>query len=295
MFRYFLSLTLVLHTNTKQLNLSNSQNISKENIMAALPSKLTLASYLQRWDANTNTLSVHLLVMPTGSPLNPLGTGLPVADPGPAFADSNLVFKAFLSKNWQQMPGFSDVDTNEVLSPAMPANRQVIFNELAAQFKITKLEVAPERTNIALLEQRMVHKHLMSTYTNSFAFVAPKTKLASTDDTYACLLNCPPKTPPTPKPIDDSVSWAEALSFALRQPRLAREIGCASQSSRFAKKWRLVVCQPRCLERLRQPNQHRRFFENLWHSSTCTQYKSALIHTCAFPSSGRSNHHGASR
>jgi len=188
--------------------------------MAAIPPKLTLASYLQRWDANTNTLSVHLLVMPTGSPFNPLGSGLPVADPGPAFADCTLVFKAFLSKNWQQLPGFSEVDTDEVLSPAMPDNRQALFNELAAQFKITKTEAVPVRK-----AELMVRKHLMSTYTNSFAFVAPKTKLASTGDTYACLLNCPPKKPPIPKLIDDSVSWAEALSFALRQPRLAQEMG----------------------------------------------------------------------
>ena len=65
--------------------------------MATIPPKLTLAPYLQRWDAKTNTLSVHLLVMPTGNPLNPLGFG---ANPGPSFADCNLVFKAYLSKNW---------------------------------------------------------------------------------------------------------------------------------------------------------------------------------------------------
>jgi hypothetical protein len=118
------------------------------------------------------------------------------------------------------MPGFSEVDTEEVLSPAMPVNRTALFNELAAQFKITKSEAVPVRK-----AELMVRKHLMSTYTSSFAFVSPKTKLASTDDTYACLLNCPPKQPPKPKPIDDSVSWAEAMSFALRQPRLAREMG----------------------------------------------------------------------
>lgn len=188
--------------------------------MAATPPKLTLAPYLQRWDANASTLAAHLLVMPTGSPLNPLGTGLPVPDPGPAFANCNLVFKAFLSKTWQQMPGFSEVDTHEILSPTMPLNRTAFFNELAVQFKITKSEAVPIRK-----AELMVRKHLMSTYTKSFAFVAPKTKLASTDDSYICLLNCPPKTPPTPKPIDDSVSWAEAISFALRQPRLAREMG----------------------------------------------------------------------
>lgn len=188
--------------------------------MATLPHKLTLASYLQRWDADTNTLATNLLVMPTGSPLNPLGTGLPVADPGPAFADCKLVFSAMLSKNWQQLPGFSEVDSSEVLSPAMPANRQALFKGLADQFKITKSEAVAVRK-----QELMVRKHLMSSYTKSFAFVAPKTKLASTDDTYACLLNCPPKIPPAPKPIDTSVSWAEAISFALRQPQLARAMG----------------------------------------------------------------------
>lgn len=188
--------------------------------MPTAPHKLTLATYLQRWDAATNILSVHVLVMPTGNPLNPLGSGLPVPDPGPAFADCNLIFKACLSKNWQQLPGFSEVDSTEVLSPVMPNNRQTLFNELAAQFKITKSEAVPIRK-----AELMVRKHLMNTYTESFAFVAPKTKLASTDDSYACLLKCPPKKPPIPKPIDNSVSWAEALSFALRQPRLAREMG----------------------------------------------------------------------
>lgn len=194
--------------------------------MATLAPKLTLAPYLQRWDADTSTLSVNLLVMPTGSPLNPLGTGLPVADPGPAFADCKLVLNALLSKNWQQLPGFSEVDTTEALSPTMPSRRTALFKGLANQFKITKSEAPAVRK-----AELMVRKHLMSSYTKSFAFVAPKTKLASTDDTYACLLNCPPKKPPAPKPIDDSVSWAEALSFAVRQPRLAREMGIVYELS----------------------------------------------------------------
>ncbi len=192
--------------------------------MATIPQKLTIASYLQKWDAATNILSVNILVMPSGNPLEPLGIGLPETvpptNPGPLFANCNLVFKAFLSKNWQQMPGFSDVDATEILSPLMPVNRTALFNELATQFKITKSEAVPVRK-----PEFMVRKHLMSTYTNAFPFIAPKTKLASTDDTYTCFLNCPPKVPAVPKPIDDSVSWAEALSFTLRQPLLARELG----------------------------------------------------------------------
>src|SRR5690348_6438835 len=106
----------------------------------ANPPKLTLAPYLQRWDASTNTLSVNLLVMPIGSPFIPLGSGLGAPDPGPGFADAKFAFKACLSKDWQQMPGFSTVDTTQVLNPPMPANRHAIFNELANQFTITKAE-----------------------------------------------------------------------------------------------------------------------------------------------------------
>lgn len=188
--------------------------------MAPQPPKLTLAPFLQRWDADTGTLSAHLLVMPSGNPLHPLGLSLPIADPGPNFADCTLVFKAFLSKNWQQMPGFSDVDATDLVAPTMPLNRRVLFTELANQFKITKSEAVPVRK-----AEFMVRKHLMSSYARSFAFTGTKTKLASTDDSYSCLLKCPPKNPPTPKPIDDSVSWAEALSFGLRLPKLAREMG----------------------------------------------------------------------
>jgi hypothetical protein len=192
-----------------------------DNEMTGEPPRLTLASYLQRWDANTNTLSVQLLAMPIGNPtVNPLGLGLPVTDPGPPFADCNLIFKAFLSKNWIQMPAFSDVDSQEIISASIPSHRHALFTELENQFNITKNEAVPIRK-----AEYTVRKHLMSTYTKSFGFVAPKTKLASTDDTYVCLINCPPKKPPTPHTIDNSVSWAEAISFALRQPKLAREMG----------------------------------------------------------------------
>jgi hypothetical protein len=188
--------------------------------MVPLPPKLTLAPYLQRWNAITNELKVNLLVMPIGDPFAPLGTGLSLTDPGPPFVGARLVVKVELSSVWQQMPGFSNVDAEQIIVLPMPSARTPLYNELAAQFKITQSEEVPVRK-----AELMVRTHLMSSYQNAFAFVAPRTKLAYTDSTYACLMKCPPKTPPTPVVIDDSVSWAEAFSFALRQPQLAREMG----------------------------------------------------------------------
>ena len=112
--------------------------------MAIVP-KLTLAPYLQSWDASNNVLRVNLLVMPTGDPRQDLGTGLGVADPSPAFNNSKLVFKAYLSKNWQQMPGFSEVDTEIELAPPMPGNRGPLCDALDQQFTITEQEEVPVR------------------------------------------------------------------------------------------------------------------------------------------------------
>ncbi|WP_340201938.1 hypothetical protein [Ascidiimonas sp. W6] len=188
--------------------------------MALIPSKLTLAPYLQRWDADTNTLYFNVLVMPTGNPLQPLGTSLPVADKGPAFANANLHFDVRISDQWQQLPDMTNFDFQQTLSPAMPLHRPAICNTLKSQFNITQQEEVMVRK-----KELMIRKHLMKTYTESFAFVSPKTTLAFTDDTYQCLLNCPPKNPPTPVLPDDSVSWAEAFSFVIRQPKLAQELG----------------------------------------------------------------------
>ncbi|GAB5417588.1 MAG: hypothetical protein Crog4KO_08610 [Crocinitomicaceae bacterium] len=188
--------------------------------MAATPPKLTLLPYLQRWDALNKEIHVNLLVVPTGNPFKELGNGLPVADEGPAFKDSKLAFKALLSNNWAQMPGFSEVDTTQVISPTMPLHRESIFTSLKAQFNITQPPMVHERK-----KEFTIRTHLMNSYQTAFPFVAPKTPLALTDDTYACLLNCPPKEDPNNDPIDDSISWGEAFSFVSRQPKLAREAG----------------------------------------------------------------------
>lgn len=189
--------------------------------MTPTPHKLTLAPYLQRFDADKNILIINLLVMPIGSPFVPLGEGLAgVTDKGPAFIDAEFQFDVRISQNWQQLPEVAHFDFQQNLTPMMPDNREAICQELANQFNITQSEEVIERK-----AELMIRKHLMKTYTESFNFVSPKTKLASTDDTYACLLNCPPKDPPSDGVPDDSISWAEAFSFVLRQPKLAKELG----------------------------------------------------------------------
>lgn len=187
--------------------------------MALIPSKLTLAPYLQRWDAASNTLRFNLLVMPTGNPLQLLGNGLSATNKGPAFVNAEFHFDVRISNQWDQLPDMANFDFQHTLSPVMPQHRAAICNTLKEQFNISQTEEVMVRK-----KELMVRTHLMKTYTESFGFVAPKTPLAFTDDTYKCLLNCPPKNPVSVV-TNDAVSWAEAFSFVVRQPKLARELG----------------------------------------------------------------------
>ena len=66
--------------------------------------RLTLLPYLQAWetDSTSPSLLLHVLLFPTGNPVQSLTHGLGIA--GPAIADSNIVLTANLSKAVDQLP-----------------------------------------------------------------------------------------------------------------------------------------------------------------------------------------------
>jgi hypothetical protein len=68
-----------------------------------------------------------------------------------------------------------------------------------------------------------LRKYLPRSYRQSFAFVKPRTSLAVVDDSYHCLMRCPPTPQPPQPPM--VIGWGEALAFAMRQPRLAEALG----------------------------------------------------------------------
>lgn len=188
--------------------------------MSITPPRLTLAAYLQHWTPATSTLSINLMVIPTGDPFAPLTTGLAVA-PGPAFVDASLAVRAMMSGNVGALPMRSSIDATADFVLPSPPNRRAHFTKLKAQFKITRPDATPVRK-----ASKTVRKFLPKSYRDAFPFVTPQTPLAVIDDAYHCALTCPPKTPPSaaPKPTDD-VGWAEALAFVTRQPLLARAMG----------------------------------------------------------------------
>jgi hypothetical protein len=189
------------------------------------PHKLTLVPYLQRWDAATRTLAVRVLVAPTSNPLEPL---LPAPPGVPAFADAALAFEVHISDTVGALPQRSLVDQRVVLpNPASGAetfaspHAREVFATIKAELGIPDSRAAD---TFAAHERgsRQLHKYLPTTYRQAFPFVQPRTSLAVVDDTYHCLMKCPPEPSPTPPTV---IGWGEAIAYALRRPRLAEALG----------------------------------------------------------------------
>jgi hypothetical protein len=187
--------------------------------MATLP-RLTILPFLQAWDAATTEMTVRALLMPVTDPRRPLTEGWIGAAPGPAFIGANIVLKAAFPGDPSEVPTLADVPSAgpDLPLPFLPAQTQ-IANDLASHFAISLPSEAPVRT-----AEFRLGKYLPQSYRGAFAFVAPKTGLAFTDDTYHCELRCPQKGPPRlPRP--PGISWAEAFACLLRLLPAARAMG----------------------------------------------------------------------
>lgn len=193
----------------------------------ATPHKLTLVPYLQRWDPATRTLSIRLLIAPAGNPLEPL-----VSSPAgvPAFADARLAFAVSLSDTAGALPQRTLVDqVTELPDPAGGSttvhspHARTIFKAIQDALEIPDGPAADTFSPQGRDLSKQVRKYLPASYRQSFAFVKPRTSLAVTDETYHCLMKCPPE-PAAPLP-PMVIGWGEALAFAMRQPRLAEALG----------------------------------------------------------------------
>lgn len=182
--------------------------------------KLTLVPYLQRWDFATRTLSIRVLVVPAGNPLEPL-----IAPPPgvPAFADATLAFSVNISDAVSGLPQRTLVDQTTVTPAVSSPNARAIFTRIKEVLAIPDSAAADTFSPQARDPGRQLRKYLPRTYRQAFAFVKPRTSLAVTDSTYHCLMKCPPDPEPPRPPM--VIGWGEALAFAMRQPRLAEALG----------------------------------------------------------------------
>jgi hypothetical protein len=189
--------------------------------------KLTLVPYLQRWDHAQRVLSIRLLVVPTSDPLAPL---VPTPPGVPAFADARLAFAVRISDAAAALPQRTLVDQAVVRpdpgsgSPTIHRpDARAIFTAIKAALEIPDTPAADTFSPQARDMTVQLRKYLPSSYRRAFAFTQPRTPLAVTDDSYHCLMTCPPA--PVVPPPPTVIGWGEALAFAMRRPRLAEALG----------------------------------------------------------------------
>ncbi len=183
--------------------------------------KLTLLPFPQRWDGGK--LLLRAVVLPRGTPLDPLMTGTPGLADGPAFADAAVRLKAMLIPSLDKLPDPADVTAELALVAPDPADKRALFEAVADQFDIDPaIETAtknPRRSG------RQFKKFLAPSYTAAFPFAGPRTPFAVLDDSYACALRrgCGIRKPGPPP--SSKTSWGRVISQALRQPLLGQRLG----------------------------------------------------------------------
>jgi hypothetical protein len=184
--------------------------------------RLSIIPLLQTWDAQSGELRVNVVVLPDADPRRPLSDGWPMPVPtAPAFEGAQIVLRAALPGDPALLPTRADVPTvGDPFLLALPTAQAAILDELEVRFRIVLPPVPLTRSPATRLG-----KYLPESYRGAFAFVAPKTPLAFTDDTYHRALRCRPTVPRPPARPPGEVSWPEALAFALRHPLLARALG----------------------------------------------------------------------
>lgn len=179
--------------------------------MALNDLKLSLLAFPQSW--GPNSLRLNLLVLPNGDPLTPLIVA------GPRFAGTALRLEAVLVIGLDALPAPSSIDTRSIpLVVTPPADALSLFQKFQA-------DEAPVAAPMLPLDGVRILKALPESYTSSFPFEQPRTPFADPAEDFGCSLRGKhPGLPTDPRPAQ-VWSWGKFISFALRQPRFARELG----------------------------------------------------------------------
>ena len=177
-----------------------------------MATSLVLLPYLQQWDGAV--LHVRLLLIPRGSPVDPLAAG------APAFPAANFVFDVHLLPGLDALPVPGGAAFATIASPAVPT-ADPVFAALGALYPIDPAPPAAVRPPGTL-----VQKHLPLSYQQASNFAPGRTSLVFTDDTYACAIQAPPARPwqrlPPPNP---KIAWGKVIAILLRNPVLAEAAG----------------------------------------------------------------------
>ncbi|MDH6247768.1 hypothetical protein [Mycobacterium sp. OTB74] len=173
--------------------------------------RLSFLAFPQMW--KPNSLQVNLLLLPNADPLAPLTPAQPM------FAGTALHLETVLVIGLDALPAPSSPNTQTtplVVTP--PADALSLFQK----FQKDQGPTSPPLNSLAGVR---ILKSLPDSYTSAFPFEQSRTPFANPAEDFGCTLRAKdpgnPKTPPPPQ----TWSWGKFISFALRQPRFAQELG----------------------------------------------------------------------
>jgi len=180
--------------------------------VAIASARLVLLTFPQRW--NGTALTVRFLALPKGDPLAPLMAG------PETFADVQPAFSAFVIPGLDHLPERPLAQSLGLLVLATPPQRAALFQALAQS-----LPLDPAPPPVTPLANPQIKKHLVPSYRNAFAFSGPRHRNAFAGDEYVCFLEDSATAASDPTPVPTTVTWAQIIGYALRQPELARQLG----------------------------------------------------------------------
>ncbi|RZK91973.1 MAG: hypothetical protein EOO98_04605, partial [Pedobacter sp.] len=193
---------------------------------------LTFPQYYQN-----GRITFNIVVIPRNlNPLLPLEAGLP------AFADTELLFKAMVINSLDGLPlaGNALESSSLIIENQITSSREIwealkTQMELTDGMKISDAESgkAEQRSGDALDRYKNVsiRKYLPDSYRSSFNFVRARSKYAVTGDEYSCAIKNK-NTENTDKNTQrDVLSWGKVTALCLRNPALAEKAGLIYKAS----------------------------------------------------------------
>lgn len=189
--------------------------------MALNDLELSLMAFPQRWNGNTNQLSLNLLLLPVGDPTAPLGTG-------PQFAGTSVHVVVNVVSGLETLPTSTTVATQTIPTLATPQSvAPTLFSTLYSQLVAKGITVTSSKVSVAPPATARIMKSLPASYTQAFPFEGPRSSDLTIGPGYCCALRgqAPQQQNPVLPGPDTSISWGQVLSYAIRQPALAQALG----------------------------------------------------------------------
>ena len=198
---------------------ASDPNSALRGLAVALPdAQLSLLAFPQRWTAGV--LEARVLLLPTSAQVQTSGGGLP------KFSGTDWPLNACVLPGLDALlgpiPGATAGTERLAFTAGAPGGADALFNALRNYFNVGPPDPTPNR--LARLNSVRIKKELPPSYTSAFSFERPRAG-TTTDNEFGCSLrDNVPALPGDPKP-PQGLTWGAVLSYALRQPLLARALG----------------------------------------------------------------------